>query len=332
MWQQNELMRQHSRGSFRDLLTAVVKHPAMLLWLDAAANRREHPNENLARELMELFTLGVGNYTESDVKEASRCLTGWAVSQDKLRVVDQYHDDKKKTLLGRSGQFDGDDLIDILLTHPRTAHRLAWRLCDSLLGEDVARQDDIEALGTRLFEHELNIGWGVETILRSNLFWSTANLNSRIAGPVEFMVGTLHALEMTSPPPSTLLLSEQLASVGQNLFYPPNVFGWSGGRAWINTRSILARSRFVSSLIAGKMHRRPQPLQANELAKSTKGHGSDNTISQDEMFSFFAELLLGQIPEHLRREVLETLETANEAFAANQIVERILTSPEGQLC
>jgi uncharacterized protein (DUF1800 family) len=183
-----------------------------------------------------------------------------------------------------------------------------------------------------LFEHELNIGWGVETILRSNLFWSNANLHSRIAGPVEFMVGTLQALEMSSPPPSTLLISEQLAGVGQDLFYPPNVFGWPGGRAWINTRSILARSRFVSSLIAGKMHRRAQSLQANELVKSADGRGSDDAISQDEMFSFFANLLMGQSHERLHREVLEAIENSDETGAANQIVVRILTSPEGQLC
>lgn len=266
------------------------------------------------------------------VKEAARCLTGWAVSQDKFWFVQQYHDTGQKKLLGRAGDFDGDDLIEILLHRPETARRLAWRLCDCLLGEAVASRDDINSLGEQLLEHELDLGWGVETILRSKLFWSANNIRSRVAGPVEFMVGTLKALEMTSPPPSTLLLSEHLSGAGQDLFYPPNVFGWAGGRAWINTRSILARSRFISSLLYGKLHPGQTTIQANQLVRSTNGHGTGDAPSLDEMLSFLALLLLGHNDERLGREPLDTVDSADDASAANQIVVRLLTSPEGHLC
>src|SRR5262249_4672281 len=135
MRRQNEILRKHARGPFGDLLRAVVKDPAMLVWLDAPENRKGHVNENLARELMELFTLGIGNYTETDVKEAARALTGWKVAQDAFRAWAADHDDGDKTVLGRKGRWTGDDLVKMLLEHPATSRRMAWRLCEWLMGE-----------------------------------------------------------------------------------------------------------------------------------------------------------------------------------------------------
>src|SRR5262249_33755268 len=133
--EQNELFRKHGRGPFGELLGAVVRDPALLLWLDAPASRKEHPNENLARELMELFTLGVGHYTERDVKEAARALTGWTVARGRFRINAELHDAGEKVLLGRKGHWKGDDLLKFLLEHPATAERLATRLCREFLGE-----------------------------------------------------------------------------------------------------------------------------------------------------------------------------------------------------
>src|SRR5205085_10392276 len=125
MRHQNELFRRHARAPFGALLAGVVRDPALLVWLDAPANRREHPNENLARELMELFTLGLGPYTEADVKEAARALTGWTVADGRFREDAARHDDGEKTVLGRAGRWGGDDLVALLLDHPATARRLA---------------------------------------------------------------------------------------------------------------------------------------------------------------------------------------------------------------
>lgn len=334
MWQQNQLMREHARGSFGDLLTAVVKHPAMLIWLDATANRSQHPNENLARELMELFTLGVGHYSEADVKESARCLTGWAASRSKFRIIGEYHDDGEKTVLAQTGRFDGDDLIDVLLDHPETANRLAWRLCDTFLGEGVATGDDIAALGVILTQHHLNIASGVETILRSQLFFSEANLGSRIAGPADFMIGAARALELSDPRPSTLSMAKHLAIAGQDLFYPPNVFGWTGGRTWINTRSVLARANYATALVAGDIQRPRRPLRAAELAaRGNRKRGLDGLTKQDAEFSFFADLLFGlNADDEMKNETLNSLRGLDDASAARQIVQQLLTSPEGQLC
>ena len=139
MYGQNVIFRDFGRAKFGDLLRTVVKDPALLLWLDAESNRRQHANENLARELMELFTLGEGNYTENDVKQAARALTGWTVSRGRFRNVPEYHDAGEKTILGKTEAFAGSGLLDLLLRQSATAWRIAWRICDALFGEDLAR-------------------------------------------------------------------------------------------------------------------------------------------------------------------------------------------------
>jgi uncharacterized protein (DUF1800 family) len=225
MRRQNELFRRHGRGPFGALLKAVVHDPALLVWLDAPANRKGRPNENLARELMELFTLGVGHYSETDVKEAARALTGWKLARGAFRDWAPDHDDGEKTLLGHQGRWNGDDLVRILLDHPATARRLAWRLCDWLMGEQVVGADALDALADGLRRHDLNVGWAVATVLRSRAFFADANLGNRVLSPVEFLVGVARALERFEPPPSSLLLGEWAARLGQDLFYPPTLGG-----------------------------------------------------------------------------------------------------------
>jgi len=219
---QNELFRRFGRGPFRELLVAVVHDPALLLWLDASTNRKGHPNENLARELMELFTLGIGAYSETDVKEAARALTGWTVEDCEFRDLATRHDQQEKRILGRSGNLTGDDLVDILLSHPATPRRLARRICGWLMGENTVPEPAIDALGGELREHDLDIGRTVAIVLRSRAFWEQKNLRSRVLGPVEMVVGSVRALELIDPPPSTLLLAEWATRLGQDLFYPPN--------------------------------------------------------------------------------------------------------------
>src|SRR5579863_7719688 len=180
MKRQNDLLRQHAFSPFGDLLMAAIHDPALLKWLDAPANRKEHPNENLARELLELFTLGIGHYTEDDVKQAARALTGWTVRQGEFVDQSAAHDDGEKTILGRTGNWNGTDLLKILLEQPATSKRLAWRLCSEFCGEHVANEKAMDELAAGLREHDLDIRWGVETILRSELFFAGPNLGSRV--------------------------------------------------------------------------------------------------------------------------------------------------------
>ena len=231
MRQQNELMRAHVRAPFGELLAAVVKDPAMLVWLDADSNRQGHANENLARETMELFTLGVGNYTETDVREAARALTGWTISGNRFEFAQSKHDGGEKVVLGRRGPLAGDDFLKLLLEHPATARRLTWRICNTFMGEEVVDPQALSQLADGLAAHGLDVGWAIETLLRSKLFFSAENLRTRVAGPVQCVVGAVRRFELSDPPPSTLLVAEWVARMGQDLFYPPNVGGWNEGRA-----------------------------------------------------------------------------------------------------
>jgi uncharacterized protein (DUF1800 family) len=250
MQRQNETLRSLCRAPFGRLLHAMLHDPALLVWLDAPENTKRHPNENLARELLELFTLGIGHYSEDDVKDAARALTGWKLVDDEARLVHVRHDGTTKTILGRKGAFDADALAAVLLDHPATSRRLAWRLCHQYFGEGAIDERAMDALALGLRARDLDIGWGVATVLRSRLFFDGANLGRRIASPIDYVLGAVRALEMLDPAPSTPVLADWCGRLGQDLFYPPNVGGWPGGRNWITTRSALGRANFAAALVA----------------------------------------------------------------------------------
>jgi uncharacterized protein (DUF1800 family) len=326
---QNALFREFACGPFRELLVRIVKQPALLLWLDADANLRQHPNENLARELMELFTLGVGHYTEIDVRECARALTGWTVVNGQFRVMSDDHDDGEKVLLGRAGLLGGDDILEILLAHPATARRIAGRLCGLLLGENVVDEAGVHELADGLHRNNLDVGWGVETILRSQLFFSEANIGTRILGPAEYIVGALRALELFDPLPSTLVLAEWMAALGQDLFSPPNVFGWDGGRAWINGRSVIARGNLAAALAQGRLR---HPDAPPDLLHLVERHAAAATI--EDALSFFSTLFSGSAPTTEIRDAVAAQVNLTSALTPNtacRLAETILTLPAAQL-
>lgn len=324
MRQQNELFRTHGRKPFGELLDAVVRDPALLIWLDAGANRKEHPNENLARELMELFTLGIGHYTEKDVKEAARALTGWTLAENKFREDASQHDESDKTILGRKGSWKGSDLVRLVLEEPATSERLAWRLCELLMGENTVDAAGIQALAAGLRQHQLDIGWGIGTVLRSQAFFADVNLGNRVLGPVEYVVGAARALEMFDAPPGTLLLADWAARLGQDLFYPPNVGGWNGGRSWISTQAMIGRANFAVALVEGALSRRGEALDALALAKR-HGHGE----GLEDVLAFFGQLLQGAAPTEARRKRL--LAALGARHDPRRAVALLLAAPEYHL-
>jgi uncharacterized protein (DUF1800 family) len=329
MRQQNELFRRLGRGPFGTLLKAVVRDPALLTWLDAPANRKGKPNENLARELMELFTLGIGHYTEPDVKEAARCLTGWKIGQNAFRFWPPEHDDGEKTVLGRTGRWNGDDLVDMLLGHPATSRRLARRICEWLMGERAVDSAGIDALAAGLRRHGLDIGWATETVLRSRRYFADANLGNRVAGPAEFVIGVARALECFDPPPSSLVLGEWIGRLGQDLFYPPNVGGWPGGRDWLTTRGIIGRANYAAALVQGQLWPRAVPFDGLALARRHHRGGG-----REESLTFCAELLTGRPPDApWRKRLLDALgPTAKpEPDRVNAAIALIVASPEMQM-
>ena len=275
MQQQNNLLRRHAMASFGEMLRAMSHDPALLLWLDAPANKAGQANENLARELMELFTIGVSNYKESDVKEVARALTGWTVNRGDFHMRDKLHDTGQKTILGQQGSWNGDDVVRILLEHPATARRLAWRLTNEFLSDGLVDQAGIEDLANGLSERQLDIRWVVETIIRSEVFFSEANIAKRIVDPITFLIAPLRALECWRDRPSTLVLAEWLSRMGLDLFYPPNVGGWNGGKAWLSTRSIIARTNYAAAIVEGRLCNPSKPFDLIEVV--TK-YSSDNTL------------------------------------------------------
>ncbi|MBK8966383.1 MAG: DUF1800 domain-containing protein [Saprospiraceae bacterium] len=244
------IFRTHALGNFKDLLRAVSKSAAMLAFLNNQQNKKQHPNENFAREVMELFTLGRGRYTENDIKEAARAFTGWGFKLDGAFVFRRvYHDTGEKTVLGKTGKFDGDDVLDILLDQRQTAHFIVRKLYRFLVNEDqIPRDDRVQQLADRFFDSGYEIMPLLEAIFTSNWFFEEENIGRKIKSPVELWVGMRRAMPLQLDDPEGQLILQR--ALGQVLLYPPNVAGWPGGRNWIDSTSLMLRLRLPHILAA----------------------------------------------------------------------------------
>jgi uncharacterized protein (DUF1800 family) len=240
---QNELLRQHATGKFRDLLVAVAKDPAMLAFLDAGVNLKGAPNENFAREIMELFTMGVGNYTEQDIKEAARAFTGWNYQGLKFVINPSQHDDGVKTVLNQSGRFNGEQVIDIVLAQPVTAEFIAGKLYRYFVREDLSVSHQ-QQLGKLLRDSRYDTAAFMETVLLSKDFYSDDSVATRIKSPVELVISTYKKMGLQAVP-GIPDFNEQTELLSQKLFYPPNVAGWAHGRSWITPGLLLARGNVI---------------------------------------------------------------------------------------
>lgn len=242
---QNNLFRANALGNIRDLTLKVSQDPAMLRYLDNAQNFKAHPNENYARELMELFTLGIGNYSETDVRESARAFTGWGFDRDyAFRDFPGRHDDGVKTFLGRTGAFTGRDIVEIIFTQPAAARWFAESLLNFFVYNDPEPQL-VDAVAALLRKTDYNLEPVMATLLRSNVFYSARAYRALVKSPVQFVVGSYQLYGIRE---SDIVALGALRRMGQVLFYPPNVKGWDGGAAWLNSQTLLARENFASSL------------------------------------------------------------------------------------
>jgi uncharacterized protein (DUF1800 family) len=277
MAQQNDLLRDHALGSFELLVHAVAKDAAMLEYLDNNRNRRERPNENFAREVLELFTLGVGHYSERDIVEAARAFTGWTFNADTGAYVFQanQHDYGVKEFMGRRGRFDGEDIIDIVLERPRVAEYIVQRVLDFFCGApnderpgaSLIPAQDADAL-TALFRGDFGPADRYEMkpllrfLFRSRAFYAPTIRGQRVKSPVELVVGAVRQLELPAAR-TVALMDTTAAQQGQMLFQPPNVKGWPGHRDWISTSSLYDRYNFAGlitrDLDARSFGRKPAP-------------------------------------------------------------------------
>ena len=278
MRRQNDQFRTHARSPFAELVNAAVRDPALLVWLDAPANRKGHPNENLARELMELFTLGLGHFSEGTSRmPRGRSPAGRSSTVHSMKTPPPTTRERRPCWA--RPRWEGSGLLRLLLDHPATAQRLANRLCELLMGEGAVDPAAVAGLADGLRRHRLDVGWGVATVLRSQAFFAASNLGTRVLGPVEFVIGAARALGCIVPMPSTLVLADWIARIGQDLFYPPNVGGWPGGRSWISSRGLIARANFATALVEGRGVGLPVPLDALGLAGAPAGMGGSITSS-----------------------------------------------------
>ena len=247
MLRQNMLLREKGNGSFRELLIGVAQDPAMLAYLDAGVNVKGAPNENFAREIMEMFTLGVGHYSEQDIREAARAFTGWNAQDLQFTIDASRHDDSIKRVLGREGPLDGVDVIDTLLAQPAAGEFIAGKIYTYFVRQDLSSVLRTE-LGARFRASRYDIAELLETIFLSRDFYSKASVASRVRPPVELVVST-YRLAGLSQVPGVPDFNEATESLGQKLFYPPTVAGWAQGRSWITPGLLIARSNFAYDMV-----------------------------------------------------------------------------------
>jgi uncharacterized protein (DUF1800 family) len=253
MFKQNQTLRRYALGKFRPFLLDMSRDPAMLIWLDSNSNIKGKANENYARELMELFALGVGHYTEKDVREAARAFTGWHTDGERFEFNANFHDSGEKTLLGQKGGWDGGDVVRIVLDRPESARFLVRKLYRYFISESASPPPALlEPLAESFRKSDYDVGGLIKTILRSRHFFSDYAYRQRIKSPVEFVAGTTRALvkiDKAEVPPT--MLASQVGAMGQPLFEPPTVKGWAGGRAWLNSATVLARNNFAQMVASG---------------------------------------------------------------------------------
>ena len=357
-------IRQHALGTFSDLLMAVSKEPAMLQFLNNQQNRKNAPNENFAREVMELFTLGrtdsgtdsgtdgsTGNYTEADVKDAARAFTGWGFNlQGEFVFRQNQHDEGPKTIFGQSGAFAGEDVIRLLLERKQTARFVTTKLYRFLVDEqatDAVAKTRINTLADRFFSTGYNIADLVESILTADWFYEPAIVGNHIKSPVELLAGMQRTLGLQFEQKQSLIFIQR--TLGQVLLYPPNVAGWPGGRNWIDSSSLLFRMKLPDLLLqAGQVVVKPKDdgdVNTELLSKRSKGtmqamadwNAFDQAFAQvdtdklpDELAHFLLQQPLGASQRAAVMKRLTPNSTRSEQI--RQLTAALMALPEYQLC
>jgi uncharacterized protein (DUF1800 family) len=250
MWRQNELFRRLATGNWLEILIQVAKDPAMLVWLDQAQSRKEHPNENFAREVMELFAMGEGHYTEKDVTEGARALTGWSYDRAGQKFIERpnWHDTGAKVIFGKQGNFNGEDFLELIVAQPQAARFITGGLWKYFAGEEPSN----ELAGALASSFRLagnNLKPLMRTMFLSEEFYAPSVIRNQVKSPAQWLVGSVRVLERELPPPAVCL--GLMHGLGQDLFAPPNVKGWDGGLSWISTNTLLARYNQSAVLVQG---------------------------------------------------------------------------------
>ncbi len=338
MWNQNELLRRNAAGNFRQYVKQISRDPAMLDYLNNTQNRKAHPNENYARELMELFTLGIGNYTEYDIRESARAFTGWAHDGDDFIFRKFDHDEGEKTFFGKRGNFNGDDVIEIILAHPACAKYIGGKLFKYFAYEDV-EEPLAQSLGQMLHENNWDLRPLLRTIFTSQAFYSDRALGVQIKSPIQLVVGTVRLLGLDMPP--RRIIAAALNQMGQVPLEPPNVKGWPGGRSWINTSTLFVRYNTAVWLAGGggqvpMAMGNPKPgkfKMAMVNADSSFAPKAEKSDAERIVDAWVDRLIQRPIDDEKKRTLLEALGgRPDDEDNVKKVVQLIVSMPEYQLC
>ncbi len=342
-------IRSNALENFGELLRSVSKSPAMLSFLNNQQNKKQHPNENFAREVMELFTLGRGNYTEYDIKEAARAFTGWGFNgQGEFVNRPLVHDNGNKTIFGRTGNFDGDDVIDMLLEKEDTARFITTKIYRYFVN-DTINNELIKILSKQFFESGYNIQQLLQNIYTSDWFYNDENIGTKIKSPVELIVGLRRFIPLEIQNAEAQLLVQRV--LGQVLFYPPNVAGWPGGKNWIDSSSLMFRLAFPL-VITGNSSLNISPKSDDDNMMGMvmpgeaigKGHGFKSDVNWKLVEEVFNDVKRNKLLENIASCVLQKPGTLNVGVIQPQINEdnrsafiqssilQLMSTPEYQMC
>ena len=329
MLPQNLLFRRMALGNFGTLLAAVTRDPAMLHWLDGDLSRKGHPNENYAREVMELFTLGVGHYTEHDVREGARALTGWVLElfTYKPRWVPRYHDDGIKSYLGHSGAFGPDEVMAILAAHPRTGVFLGRKLFE-FFAHDNADAATVREIADTYYRSGHDIKAVVRQILLSDAFYSEASFQQHFRSPAEFVIGTTRELGSVV---SVSAMARSMTVMGQDLFNPPNVGGWPGGFTWSTAGALAERFNFAG-LLVGRQDAGASSLDTGQLLRRSGARTAAGLV--DYLLGRFIGLGATEATRSALLEYLggsQVLASPLMDMRVRGLLQLVLTAPEYQL-
>jgi uncharacterized protein (DUF1800 family) len=350
------VIRENALGSFRDLLKNVSKSASMIQFLNNNQNKKSHPNENFARELMELFTVGRGSYTETDVKESARAFTGWgATMQGEFDFRPKQHDDGPKTFFGKTGNFSGEDILDILLAQKQTSVFVSRKIYRFFVNE-IIDEEKISVLATQFYESGYNIRSLMVSIFTSSWFYDQKNIGTQIKSPVLWLVGMRRQLPMEIQNPAVQIVLERL--LGQVLFSPPNVAGWPGGKHWIDSSSLMLRMRLPQIVLnADAILSKPkddddvmmgmrEPLTAKNInrfknpgiqffqakilwEKYTKNF---KETPDNVMYAAIRDLLLQKLTPMNESDMLRYIDESDREKRIQSITIRLMGTPEYQLC
>jgi uncharacterized protein (DUF1800 family) len=344
--QQHSTIRQHALGKFGDLLMGIAKDSAMLSFLNNRQNKKDKPNENFAREVMELFTLGRGNYTETDIKNAARAFTGWNSKPNGDFFLNQrQHDAEEKTFFGNTGKFGGEDILDMILSNKQTARFLTTKLYAYFVNEQVDPKR-VASLSEQFYKSDYDIAQLMEEILTSDWFYDKGNMGTRIKSPIELLAGMQHAFGLCFQNDQAPLFIQK--SLGQVLFYPPNVAGWKEGKSWIDSSSLMFRVRLpqvvFNAALVNTTVKEDGDVNTQFLAKSV-GKNIQATadwkavlhvfskVKPTQLINSLADWLLPYPLEEAQKKLIESrIDHSTPESTIRSISIALMTLPEYQLC